>query len=519
MKIIDILLENQAPSNKILTSILTNSNLMNSQNKDALVAEITTLFQRFKQLQNSLNPDSSQVITFLNHFDGIHAHPKFNSDVKDITKYTLDQLRFLVDEFAPVGGNGITNDETGVLLKKSYYDDETAEISKKLWYDEGSAIINEEGFRVYQPKNQADSIKFGWYEEKLQKEVRPGHYAWCITWRPGEGRTNRWGSYRSEGGTFYFIIDESKYNSTDIGIKKYYLCALQVISKREQPNHPTGYELTDITNPGEINKTWDEIVGIYPQLAEYKDMLVEVPYSREELEVKSIVGEMSEREGSPYNFARMARKYKKQYIDELQKITRPESWFSMDKELRKSYIVLTPKGDFRYRFPNFELVRAIKKTGEGKLLNDEMIRKDGNEGLKSLSEYLMSDLRVQEERVGIVNPNIVLYKTQNKKYGLWDTTTLDWVTINDTTYEPSFILFDEQIVENPQTKEKFYVDMFGDMVGTNSEYFVAVTPFEDIDSYFITKRTWDTIKDKFNQEGTEMMVDKLQDINEKEKGL
>jgi hypothetical protein len=131
----------------------------------------------------------------------------------------------------------------------------------------------------------------------------------------------------------------------------------------------------------------------------------------------------------------------------------------------------------------------------------------------------MRDLRVQEERVGIVNPNIVLYKTQNKKYGLWDTITLDWVTINDTTYEPSFILFDEQIIENPQTKEKFYVDMFGDSVGMNSEYFVAVTPFEDIDSYFITKRTWETIKDKFNQEGTEMMVDKLQDINEKEKGL
>lgn len=518
MKITDILLENQSPSNKIITSILTNSNLMNSQNKESLIAEITTLFQRFRQLQNSLKPDSSQIITFLNHFDGIHAHPKFVGDIKDITKYTLDQLRFLIGEFIPVGGDE-ANDGTSILLKKSSFDEETAEISKKLWYNESTAIINEEGFRVYQPKNQADSIKFGWYEEKLQKEVRPGHYAWCITWRPGEGRTNRWGSYRSEGGTFYFIIDESKFNSTDRDIKKYYLCALQVISKKEQPNHPTGYELTDITNPGEINKTWDEIVGIYPQLSEYKDVLVEVPYSKDELEVKSIVGEMSEREGSPYNFARMARKYKKQYIDEMQKITRPESWFSMDKELRNSYIVLTPKGDFRYRFPNFELVRAIRKTGEGKLLNDEMIRKDGNEGLKSLSEYLMRDLRVQEERVGIVNPNIVLYKTQNKRYGLWDTTTLDWVSRNDITYEPSFVLFDEQVIENPTTKEKFYVDMFGDSVGVNSEYFVAVTPFEDIDSYFLSKRAWDTIKDKFNQEGTEMMVNKLQDINEKEKGL
>lgn len=518
MKFIDILLEQPGPSNKIITSILTNSNLINSRNRDELVGEITTLYQRFKQLQNQLKPEMSQVVTFLNHFDGVHAHPKFNSDIKDITKYTLDQLRFLIDEFTTEAG-GPNNDETGILLKKSHYDEATAEISKKLWYDESSAIINESGFRVYQPKNQADSIKFGWYEEKLQKEVRPGHYAWCVTWRPNEGRTNRWGSYRSEGGTFYFIIDESRYNSEDRDTKKYYLCALQVISKREQPNHPTGYELTDITNPGELNKTWDEIVEIYPQLSNYKDVLVEVPYSKDELEVKSIVGEMSEREGNPYNFARMARKYKKQYIDELQKITKPESWFSMDKELRKSYIVLTPKGDFRYRFPNFELIRAIRKTGEGRTLNDEMIRKDGNEGLKSLSEYLMRDLRVQEERIGIVNPDIILYKTQNKRYGLWDGRTLDWVTKNDVTYEPSFVKFEETVIENPKTGERFYVDLFGDSVGVNSEYFVAITPLDDIDSYFLTKNTWEGIKDKFKEEGTEMMVNKIQDINEKEKGL
>lgn len=518
MKFTDILLEQSGPSNKIITAILTNSNLINSQNRESIVGEITTLYQRFRQIQNSLRPESSQVVTFLNHFDGVHGLPKFTGDIKDITKYTLDQLRFLIDEFTTdVNGGG--NDETGILLKKSSYDEATAEISKKLWYDESTALINEPGFRVYQPKNQADSIKFGWYEEKLQKEIRPGHYAWCVTWRPGEGRTNRWGSYRSEGGTFYFIIDESKFNSEDRDVRKYYLCALQVISKKEQPYHPTGYELTDITNPGELNKTWEEILQIYPQLADYKDMLVEVPYSKEELEVKSIVGEMNEREGNPYNFARMARKYKKQYIDELQKISKPESWFSMDKELRQSYIVLTPKGDFRYRFPNFELVRAIRKTGDGKLLNDEMIRKDGNEGLKSLSEYLMRDLRVQEERIGIVNPDIILYKTQNRRYGLWDNRTLDWVTKNNVTYEPSFIKFEETVIENPKTGERFYVDMFGDSVGVNSEYFVGITPIDDIDSYFLTKSTWENIKDKFKEEGTEMMVNKLQDINEKEKGL
>jgi hypothetical protein len=509
MKFTDILLEQPGPSKVIIDKILSNSGLENSPRKDEFADEITNkLYTRFRQVQATLKPGLPQVDTFLTHFDGQHGAGKFNGDLKDITKYTIDQLRFLVGEYTTKGENQNNNAETRELLTKTEYNDETAEISKKLWYDESSALINLPGFRVYQPMNQSDAIKYGWYEEKLMNQIRPNHHAWCITWRR---QSNRWGSYRSDGGTFYFIIDESKLPSDDIDVKKYYLCALQIVTR---PNHPTGYEVTDIRNPGEISKTWSEIVGIYPQLSEFKDLIQPLPYSEEELEMKSVVGQMNEREGNQFEFSRMPRIYKKQYIDEGQKITKPRSWEHMDDKLRALYITTSPAGDFRNRFPNFELVRAVKKSGLGGLLNNEMIKKEKNEGIKSLSEYLMKDLRVDEERIGLVNSNIILYVTGYKRYGLWDNRSTDWLTKNNNTYEPSYVKFDEQVIENPKTKETFYVDKFGDSANANSDYFVAVTPLVDIDSYFLSKSAWESIKDKFTTDATEMMVDKAQDINE-----
>jgi len=359
--------------------------------------------------------------------------------------------------------------------------------------------------------NQSDAVKFGWYEEKLLNELRPGWHAWCITWRSG---SNRWGSYRKDGGTFYFVIDESKFESEDTEVKKYYLCAIQVFSKERY--HATGYEITDIKNPGEVGKTWGEIVAIYPQLSEYKDVLQPLKFSNNELEAQNTVAKINEREGDMYEFSRMDRVYKKQYIDAMLKIQKPNSWDFMDQKLRELYIVLTPGGDFRNRFPNFEILRAVKKYGLGKLLNDEMIKKDRNEGIKSLSEYLNKDLRLQEERAGIVNESIILYKTIQKKYGLWNNITSDWLEKNGNVYDPSYDKIEEEIIENPKTKERFYVDKYST---NDNDYFVAITPLLDVDSYFLSKNAWEGIKDKFKTEGTELDADTAQDINEFKKGL
>ena len=302
MKISEIIIEAQVASNKIIDAILKNSNLSDSQDRERYASEINRLYPRFKQIQGQLNPNLPQVITFLTHFDGQHGEKKFEGDIKDITKYSLKQLKFLIDEYTTDDVVADNEQQNRELLQKTTYNDETAEISKKLWYDESTAKISLPGFRVYQPMNQSDSIKFGWYEEKMMNEIRPGHHAWCVTWRQNQ---NRWEYYRKQGGTFYFIIDESKLQSEDRDVKKYYLTALQVFDPNK---HHKGYEITDITNPGEKEVNWSQLVGIFPQLAEHKDDLTPMPFSQDELELRSITSNINEDPNSQTNFARVPRR-------------------------------------------------------------------------------------------------------------------------------------------------------------------------------------------------------------------
>ena len=179
------------------------------------------------------------------------------------------------------------------------------------------------------------------------------------------------------------------------------------------------------------------MLKIYPQLAEHKEEIVPLPFNNDELEVKSVVSLINERPGDRNNFARMPRKYKAQYINDRLKISKPESWNNMDKKLQEAYITLTnTSGEFRTRFPNFELLRAMKQSNSIKLLNSEMIRKGITNGVKELTHNLMHDLRVKKERVGIVNENIELLITQDKTYGLYDNNEIGWLTRNGDEYSP-----------------------------------------------------------------------------------
>jgi hypothetical protein len=265
-----------------------------------------------------------------------------------------------------------------------------------------------------------------------------------------------------------------------------------------------------------VAKNWNFITALYPQLSEHRDVFKTLNFNNDELEAQDTVAKINEREGDRYEFARMERTFKKQYIDSGLKLQKPHSWDFMDQDLRAAYISLTEKGDFRTRFPNFEILRAVKKYGLGNLLNSEMIKKEKNEGIKSLTEYLLKDLDVLHERSGIVNESIFLYKTNRKKYGLWNNLTSDWLEKNGTSYDASYNKTEEEVIENTNTKERFYVDKYSI---NDNEYFVAITPLLDMDSYFLSKTAWEGIKDKFKTEGTELDADSAQDINEFKKGL
>ena len=513
MKFVEILSEAKVASKAIVDAILKNSGYhdITPEQRAELVQKINTVFPIWDNIKNGIRLNSPQVKTFLLHFDGNHGTKKYmgnveNNDLKNPFTYTLTQMEFITDEYQT---KDLTPTENAELITKSEYDDKLAEVSKKLWYDPSKAVINLPGFRVYQPKNQMDAVKYGWYEEKMMNEIRPGWHSWCITWRK---KTNRWGVYRGDGGTFYFVIDESKLNSENIDEKKYYLSAIQVIDRSVDSNHPTGYEITDIRNPGEDNMTWEQLVKIYPQLSEYRNVISPVPFSSDEVEMKSVVGEMNENPSSQYYFPRMERKYKRAYIESLLQLKTAASWWSMDEKLQASYITLTPsKDDFVKRFATFEFLRAVKQTGQIKLLDGEMKSKGINEGVSFLTAKLMKDMHPKKQRQGIINDKIQLFKVYDTNYGLWDDTTLDWLTRNNDEYSPSYRKVESEIIRNPDTKDTFYYDKYE---AADGDYFVSITPIPDVDSYFLSKSKWESIKDKFEENPNEKLIYKSQDINE-----
>ena len=127
MKITDLLLEQQGPSKAIINSILVNSGLENSPSKDQIINDITTkYYPRFKQIQNGLKLGIPQVDTFLRHFSGNHDTIKFESDLKDITKYNVQQLKFLIGEYTTDPQAAENGNENRELLSKTTFNNETA---------------------------------------------------------------------------------------------------------------------------------------------------------------------------------------------------------------------------------------------------------------------------------------------------------------------------------------------------------------------------------------------------------
>jgi hypothetical protein len=391
--------------------------------------EVETLITTFQRIQNGLKPEKPQVFSFLNRFDGQYGSQKFDpTNLKDITKYGYKEISFLTGEYTDdeenVGGDAFADRDTKPTPEK-------IEASKQLWEGEENLIINVEGFRVYDIKDQKMSVKYGYYAETINRSHPGSNSPWCVTWRNDQGRTNMWGSYRNNR-SFYFIIDESR-NPSD----KYYLSALQ-----RDTEVRTGFRLTSVRNDGDQVLEWSEILDVYPKLTDYKDLIKPKPYTQDELEEKNAVGQVTEREGSPYEFKRVDRNLKRAYINNLGSLKKPESWRSMDDKLRALYILTTTSNDAKDKFSNFDFLNEIRKVGSEFTLLDNRLKQLDKGGVGYIYDHLMST-EFKVARVSADNNKIRLYESKiNGKSGLYNTRTTNWVQMNGMTYEPIYELID-----------------------------------------------------------------------------
>jgi len=368
--------------------------------------EAETLITSFQRIQNGLKPEKPQVFSFLNRFDGQHGTQRFDpANLKDITKYGYKEISSLIAEYTDdeenVGGDAFADKDTKPTPEK-------IEASKQLWEGEENLIINEEGFRVYDIKDQKMSVKYGYYAETINRSQTGSNSPWCVTWRQDQGRTNMWGSYRNTR-SFYFVIDESRDPSD-----RNYLGALQ-----RDTEVRTGFRLTSVRNDGDQVLEWSEILDIYPKLAEHKDVIIPKTFTQDELEEKNAVGQITEREGSPYEFKRVDRNLKKAYINNLGSLKKPESWRSIDDKLRALYILNTTSNDVRDKFSNFDFLNEVRKVGSEFTLLDNRLKQLEKGGVGYIYDHLMStEFRVA--RVSADNEKIRLYCSIHKEDGMVD---------------------------------------------------------------------------------------------------
>jgi hypothetical protein len=511
------------------------------ENPQLTMSEVENIvYTEFAPKKNGLSPKSAPVFSFLSRFDGEHGNPKFDQKfLPDITKYSYKQITSLLSEY---------RDDDFVIPEDQVFSgkDRKAtpgriEASKNLWYGDTDAIINKDGLRVYFVPDQKESMKFGYYQQYCAEKLFNGNQ-WCVTGRnTSDSRTNLWGTYRPAR-TFWFIIDESKldgktpeqYKSEGLTYDtirnghpiKYFMSALQVVTDTNE-----GYRLTSFLNVGDTPMTWDQIVNIYPQLADEKEKFNFVTYRAQlEQEDNNILNRITEEENSPFEFKRQERKIKKSFLNARNPIHEIGSWKSMDEGLRDIYILNTTKEDAYDKFQKYEFIREVQKVGnQWKMLNDRLIQV-GLNGVASLFDNaLQKEFKIG--RFSLDNKNIRLYKSKlTHLFGIYHGMYGSFLKYNGVFYEPNYALHDTAVWLDDEEKSYVVETYTDDSRQINNATFYCIFPTiyegEMANAHFLSQSAFEKLKPRLRPSEDESFstldkfdAEKETDIKELEKGV
>lgn len=492
------ILEEQIANKKLFNALMTK---WREEKPDLSEEEGEKIFLKFQQIKNGLGEKQPQVKSFLSRFDGNFGYSAFNPEfLKDITKYTYKQIKSLIDEYTPIDELVEYEDAEVFDPKDTKPTPEKVEASKDLWFGDRYCIVNLPGFRVYDIPDQATSVKFGYYVEATNSGYAGANAAWCVTWRSDQGYTNRWENYRSTDyqRSFYFVIDESKSPEVETNreVNKYYLGALQI-----SPLVTSKYVLTSVKNDGDNPKTWSEILTIYPHLRDFKELIKIKPFNQDELKQQNLIGKISENPGQ-YEFRRQEKNVKKAYINGNAILKKPESWASMDGELKTLYITLTNKNNAYPRFGNFAFLREIKKVGSDiTLLNNRLKALGMENGVGEIYGKLVSNDYYQA-RTSKEKSNIVLFQSKSDGFfGIYDKIAGDWYKKGGVTYEPNY----KRIKVTSMIDDKnvpYVVETFSEHATPDESSFYALFPHSEMQSgraFFLTSSAYTALLDKMGE--------------------
>lgn len=489
------------------------------------------LYKKFVELRNRLSPNLPDVATFLNRFDGGNFEKFEPNNLKDITKYSYEQIKFLIGEFFDLNVN-LNDEETDPIFNGRDLPptDERVEASKNLWYSKGkNLIVDEEGFRVYLIPDQKTSINFGYYQNHVTNrppytEQSKSHMTWCTT--RYNVNNNLWSSYRNRR-TFYFIIDESKNPEIEpnVQINQYYLSALQYATDAGSEN----FRLTSILNDGSDPIFSEEnLYSIYPKLRGNLEKIVKIPFDpvSEVGENTDIVNMMNEIEGNRYEFAVMEKRHKKAYIDRGKPLTKGKSWESMDESLRATYIDLTTRHNVNERF-TFSIIDKIKEKSANVTSLNRRLEIIGLGGIGYIAELLMKDFVVY--RTSLDNSKISIFRTKSssdKKFGIYDGSKIDWLQSKGINYGPYYTLNDDIDLYFDDQGESYIIEKFEINGQEDNKSFYCIFPNKENNKlaggHFLSHGNWLLLKEKLSPHNDDMSkfdTSSDTDIKEIKKGV
>jgi hypothetical protein len=531
-----------------------NKSLINSllakwqtENESLTYQEVETIYEKFAgRIQNGIRIDKPEILTFLNHFDGVHTKPKFPREpniLKDITKYTYSQIVFLIDEYG-LGDGNVEQIDRFRIGNDVEPNEEIIEASKELWYSNNNTVINEDGFRLYGVPDQATAIKYGYYEGDMARRIHrlfPQEYGfnqWCVT--RYRINSNLWSNYRSRRYTFYFAIDDSRnftlpseegeeVQTPKFEQSKYYLSAIIVLN-----SSASEFKIADLQNNNEYDISWEKLVQLFPSLDGKRELFKWKEYKEEQelVNPSDIRNKINEDRNSPYWFARMTKANKAAYIQNQGTLSDPDSWLSMDEDLRKLYIDTTTRNNLLDKFKSFAFIKTILSNSGNKKSLERRIGIIGFEnGLNVIIDNIMRN-GFAPYHTSLDNPSIKIYESNSdSKLGIFNTQTLSWLIKDGIEYEPFYSNI-ENLVYTDKNGNLYLVEVFSkSSVPDDQSFYSVMNPGEDVEKcHIFTANQWANVDGKILQRQDDTIQDDdfefqgnftpdSADIKENKKGL
>lgn len=404
--------------------------------------------------------------SFLKRFDGEHGFDAIDPKrILDINAYTLQQITSLLDDYGydidilDDSGDGPWED----TFFKGGTKEEKFEFSKGLWFGEQNKVYdNGNGFRLYLPLNQKQSVAFGMYENHMADKIHGSH--WCTTWnRSG----NMWNTYRSRNMTLYYGIDDNLPETNQHHI-------FAILPTKHSPDD---FEYTDLRNSGgntpvkwnNPNDPSKSLIDLHPQLTEEgvrEIVSKQVPYdprtelnlSDEKLRLIDMIGERECTGGGPcYDFSVQQRRVKLQYIVDKcsngQYLMELRSFQSMDEGLMFRYMETITGRNWSDRFQRYEVLKYILDTKAYRDKLERILNGEGIEGpivdrysgeritIFTLMEKIMQN-KFDIAMISSNSDNIIVFRSNSGvsqgKFGLFNKKGADWYEKDGVRYEPDY---------------------------------------------------------------------------------